>query len=129
MAAKMNLKKISSILQALLYTLAGINHFINVDLYISMSPQFIPAMSYLNLVVGIIEIGLGLAILLLPRYRNWVVGCIILMLIAFFPIHIYHVVMNGIIPNTGFTMPIWAAWIRLFFQFIFIYWAYSIRKS
>ncbi len=121
-------KKISIGLQAILYTGAGVNHFINSNAYIKMIPPYIPLKAEVNILVGIIEIVLGTSLLLLSKKRKLVAIGIILFLIAMIPTHIYHIQMGGNIPGSSFIMPLWAAWVRLALQFVAMAWAWSVRK-
>jgi len=129
MKTKMIFKKVSLWLQALLYTGAGINHFINPDSYIAMIPPYIPFKTEVNMLVGIIELSLGILLILLKKQRKLVVLGIIMLLIAVFPAHVYHLQMGGNIPGFDLVIPVWGAWIRIFLQFLLIAWAWSVRKG
>jgi uncharacterized membrane protein len=128
MKEKQIIKKVSIGLQAFLYSGAGINHFVHTDGYLAMIPPYIPFKPEVNILVGCIEIVLGLSLLLWSKKRKWVVIGIILFLIAVIPAHIYHIQMDGNIPGSSFIMPLWAACTRLALQFVAMAWAWSVRK-
>lgn len=116
------LKKISLFIMALLYVLAGINHFIHAETYLKIMPPWLSYHVLLVAVSGIFEIILGL--LLIPnRTRKLAVWGIIALLIAVFPANIqmaldyYH--SNN--PN------LWIAILRLPIQVILIWWAYIYK--
>jgi uncharacterized membrane protein len=128
MKTKPVFKKISLWLQTLLYSAAGINHFVNPDSYIAMIPPYVPFKTEVNIWVGVIELCLGLSLILFRKQRKLVVIGIIFLLIAVFPAHIYHLQMKGNIPGFDLVIPVWGAWVRIILQFVLIAWAWSIRK-
>lgn len=73
---------------AILYILAGINHFRDAAFYLQMMPPFLPQPEFLILISGGIEIILGLLLFFRKTRRFAAVG-IILLLIAVFPANIY----------------------------------------
>lgn len=108
-------------LQAFLYTLAGIWHFINPHFYakilpppLSKNPKFWVFLS------GIVELILGLG-LLLDTTRVYAAWGIILMLTVFLWVHIYMLT-----PAFKGKLPQWALWLRLILQFMLMYWTYTI---
>jgi uncharacterized membrane protein len=121
------LQKISLWVQALFYIGGGINHFIAVGFYTSSIPAYIPFKPEVNIAAGIVEILLGTGLLLFIKHRKKVVILIILFLLALLPAHIYHLMRGGCLEG-GFCIPIWACWIRIFLQFLLMYWAWSVRK-
>jgi uncharacterized membrane protein len=81
--------KISLGVMALLYVVAGINHFLHPEMYVSIMPRFLPASSYRPLVAvsGIFEAVLGL--MLIPTTtRNIAAWGIVILLIVIFPANI-----------------------------------------
>lgn len=72
---------------ALLYIAAGINHFVNAEMYLRTMPPYLPAHEALVALSGVIEIVLGVALVLRPktRLRVWAAWGIVLLLIAVFP--------------------------------------------
>ena len=56
-------KRISLLLLAAFFILAGINHFVNKKFYVSMMPPYLPAHTALVYVSGIFEILGGIGVL------------------------------------------------------------------
>ncbi len=72
---------------AAVYIVAGLNHFINPGIYLSIMPPLLPQPAMLVYISGICEIIFG--ILLLPLFtRRFAAWCIILLLVAIFPANI-----------------------------------------
>lgn len=110
----------------MLYVVAGINHFINPDFYISIIPPYLPFPNEINTLAGICEI-LFAILLISPKTRKFGAYAIILMLIAFIPSHIYTIQVGGCIPN-GNCVPEWIVWFRLFpIQPLLMAWAWWHR--
>ena len=118
-------KKISLYVMALLYALAGLNHFLNPANYYKIIPPYIGNEILVNNLAGLAELLLA-AMLLLPSLRKLACYGIIAMLIAFVPAHIYMLQANCTGP---FCLPEWLLWIRLLLlQPLLIWWAYNNRK-
>ena len=112
-------KSISLYAMSIFYVLNGVNHFRSTDLYLAIMPPYLPYHLELVYVSVVIEIVLGL-LLLVIKARKWAAWGIILLLIAIFPANIYHLTSGGADLGT----PVWALWVRLPFQLLFIGWAY-----
>lgn len=108
----------SRYIMAVLYILAGINHFVNPKFYLRIIPPSLKYKSLINQVSGAAEITLGLT--LFTEWYSWGAWGIILLLIAVFPANVYHLQQKG----AGMKIPIWALWVRLPLQGVLIYWAY-----
>ncbi len=93
------------------YFVAGVNHFINPEFYLALIPPYLPDYVLINVLSGVIEIGLAIAILL-PRTRKVAAYLIIAMLIAFIPAHIYFIQIGGCVQD-GLCAPEWVGWVRL----------------
>lgn len=116
----------SRTLQSVFYVLAGVNHFRSPVVYQGIIPPYLPDHSLLNILAGISEITLGI-LLMIRVTRLWAAYGIMLMLLAFLPVHIYHIQMNGCLPSLCF--PVWVAWVRLLVVHpLLLYWAWSCRK-
>jgi|AntRauTorckE6833_2_1112554.scaffolds.fasta_scaffold10600_3 uncharacterized membrane protein len=113
----MKSRLISRYLLAVFFILAGINHFISPEVYLSMMPPWLPAQELLNAISGAAEIAGGIGILI-PRTRKAAAIGLILLMIAIFPANI-HVAMNG---WPGMDMPRWILIARLPLQLLFIAW-------
>lgn len=109
---------ISLWIMAILYIIAGINHFVMPRFYISIIPPFLPSPKLINWVSGIAEVVLGIG-LLIPSYSALSAWGVILLLIAVYPANIYHF-MKGWRKKKM----IWVLLLRLPLQFALIWWAY-----
>ena len=117
------LKRISLLIMAILYVMAGINHFIHPETYLKIMPSWLPYQLFLVYLSGIIEIVLGL--LLIPNStRKLAVWGIIALLIAVFPANI-QMAVDYYQSNNPY---LWLAILRLPIQIILIWWAYSYRN-
>lgn len=114
------IQSISLYLMALLYIVAGVNHFRSPKFYIRIIPPILPKPELINWLSGAAEIVLGV-LLLIPSTSSLAAWGVILLLIAVFPANIYHLQARG----AGMKVPIWALWVRLPIQFLLIWWAYS----
>ena len=107
---------------ALIMILGGAMHFINPEMYDPFIPDFLPK----DLVIyasGVLEIMVGIAAMI-PRYRSLGTLGILLLMLAFLPLHIMDVFSDQ--PAIGSHQ---RALIRLPIQFVFILWAWFINKK
>lgn len=117
------LKKISLVILILFYFIAGINHFRNPASYIKIIPSYFPYPEILNLLAGFFEISFGL-LLIFIKTRTIAAWGIILMLLAFLPVHIKMVADAPFLLGNITITPL-IAWIRLIIlQPMLILWAY-----
>ena len=120
-------KKISLWIMIAFYVLAGINHFWHPTPYYALIPDYLPWHHLINITSGAAEIIFGV-LLIISRTRKIAAYSIIAMLIAFIPAHIV-MIQNGWCTGSGFCLPPWATWIRLFpLQFLLIWWAWTNQK-
>ena len=115
-------KKISLALLVLFYLAAGLNHFLSPSGYIAIIPHYLPWPHTLNILAGCFEMLFGCA-LLYKKTRPYAAIGIILMLLAFLPVHI---AMIGEAPLKlgNLTVTPMIAWIRLVvLQPLLILWA------
>ena len=120
-------KRISKVLIPILYIGAGINHFWHPEGYYTIIPDYLPNHYLINILAGIAEIILGI-LFLFARTRIRAAYGIIAMLVAFIPAHVV-MIQNGFCLRTGYCLPEWALWFRLFpLQFILMWWAWKCRK-
>ena len=115
----MKMKEYSLYIMAVLYILAGANHFVNPKLYLRIIPPYIPWHKAMNYISGAAEIFLGL-LLLCPPLSTLAARGIIVLLIAIFPANVYHITSAK--PGKG--IPIWALYLRIPLQGVFILWAW-----
>lgn len=116
------LKRISLVVMASFYILAGVNHFAHPDFYMPMMPPYVPwhrSMVYLS---GLAEVLLGIGVLV-PRTRQMAAWGLIALLIAILPANL-HVALNDV-PLFGAEkgLGMWN-WVRLPFQAVLIAWAW-----
>ena len=120
-------KKISFILIPVFYIAAGINHFRSPDSYYKIIPEYLPYPVFINLFSGIAEIVLGL-FFIFSKTRTIAAYGIIALLVAFIPAHIV-MIQNGFCLSSGYCLPAWATWVRLFpLQFLLMIWVWKYRK-
>ena len=102
-----------------LYIVAGLFHFVKPKMYEAIIPPYLPSHRALVLISGFFEVAFG-AGLLFVETRSLSAWGIILMLLAFLPVHIY------MLQSEKFRkIPRWALWVRIPLQFLLIYWAYQ----
>lgn len=121
-------KKISLVIQVIFYLAAGINHFRSPGGYLAIIPGWLPWHHLINILAGCFEITFAV-LLIFPLTRRIAAIGIILMLIAFLPVHI---AMIGHAPLKlgSITVTPFMAWIRLvIFQPLLMYWAWLYFKK
>ena len=104
---------------AILYILAGLNHFRSPRMYQRIIPPALPSPKALNLLSGFAEVVLGIA-LAIPALSSFAAWGIIVLLTAVFPANIYMAVSE----KASFGLPKWVLWLRVPLQFALIYWAW-----
>ncbi len=110
------------------FIFAGAYHFINPAIYLPLIPEYLPAPLLLNLIVGLIEFGLGV-LLFVPGFRKIACYGIIAVLILLIPSHIYFIQMGSCVPN-GLCIAPWFAWVRLLLgQPLFVLWAWQVSHK
>jgi len=108
---------------AVVYIIAGINHFIHPDIYKQIVPLWLNWQVQLVFLSGICEVLFGL--LLIPlNTRHIAARAIICLLIALFPANI-QMMLNYLHNHERF---LWVAILRLPLQFVLIWWAYLFTK-
>jgi uncharacterized membrane protein len=118
------MKKLSLYLMALLYVLAGINHFLNLHFYEAIMPVYVGYHTFLIYLSGVCEIVLGL--LLLPIFTRKIAAIlIIIMLVVFLWLHIQMLV--DFCKNND--KHLWIAILRIPLQFVLIWWAYTFTRQ
>ena len=109
---------------SIFYVIIGISHFFFSELYMQIIPPVIPFKLALVYISGFLEILFG-SLLIFKRVRFIISWLIILFLIAVFPANIYLAVTNG----QALNISPYIAWLRLPFQFAFIFIAYWHSKD
>jgi uncharacterized membrane protein len=118
-----NTKTVMKYLLAFLFVAAGINHFIQPDLYLKIMPPYLPWPLFLQYLAGFFEIFLGVLVLI-PRYSRMAAWGLIALLIAVFPANI-HMALN---PEKYPEASPFFWWLRLPLQFVIIAWAWWYTK-
>ena len=116
------MKKFLFYLMVLLYIAAGVNHFINPQVYLRIMPRPFPYPLEVVYLSGVLEAGFAIG-LLFEATRRWSAWGLILLLIAVFPANI-----NMAIHHAEFPVPMFFHYIRIPLQFVLIYWAYLYTK-
>lgn len=92
---------------------AGVSHFAAHASFLQQLPTWLPARSWIVWVTGVMEVGLGLALLVPTRHRRAVGWALAAFLVAVFPGNVYQAVSGtdafGLDTAT-------ARWVRLAFQ-------------
>ena len=115
-------KLILTFLFGIFIFVAGVNHFIKPEVFFPFIPDILPEAGT-NYVAGILEIMVGVGVFI-PRFRSWATLGILVMMLAFLPIHIIDVFKEK--PAIGSHQ---IALIRLPLQFVLILWAWLIHKK
>jgi uncharacterized membrane protein len=105
-------------LMAILYIVAGINHFWHPQLYLRIIPHFLPYHDAINTASGIAEI--LIVVLLFPKItRSIAAWALVFLLVIIFPANIQMAVdyAKENHPQT------WAAYLRLPLQALLVWWA------
>jgi uncharacterized membrane protein len=108
---------------AAFYIFAGYSHFKSPKFFLRITPKWVPAPEKVNILVGAIEVLLGVLVII-PATRDYGVWGIIALLIAVFPANVYHfqkALSKG--------KMIWQTALRLPFQALLIWWAYSFLST
>ncbi len=101
----------------------GVDHFVNPDFYLNIMPPYLPMHLEAVYISGVFEI-LGGVCVLIPQLRRFSAWGLIALLIAVYPANIYMAMSPEAFPD----IPVTLLYIRLLFQFIFIYWAYAVTR-
>ena len=112
-------KRILLYVMAVIYVLAGLNHFHNPAFYLRIMPPYLPLHLELVYASGAAEVLLGV-LLVIPRTRRLAAWGVIALLVAVFPANIHMLVNSELYPE----IPEFALWVRVKLQFMLISWAF-----
>jgi uncharacterized membrane protein len=113
--------KVSIILLAVFFTIAGAYHFISPETYRPLMPEYLPWPMALIYLSGAAEMIGGIGICF-PKWR-WLAGWwLIAVLVAVFPANIH--MLTHRVPLGGNEVPLWIFWARLPLQAVMIVWVY-----
>ena len=101
----------------------GVDHFVNPDFYLNIMPDYLPLHLEAVYISGFFEV-LGGVCVLIPRLRAAAGWGLVALLIAVYPANIHMALNPELFPEIAVSL----LYIRLLFQFIFIYWAYSATR-
>lgn len=116
------MKKIALYGFSLFFIAAGIAHFTLESFFLTGMPDWTPfplAIIYLS---GVMEILLAIG-LLVKKTRRMSGIFIAIFLVFIFPVNIY----MALTPE-NFSLPAYVSWLRLPFQFLFIWWVLKVSK-
>ncbi len=117
------LKKAGLVVLIVFYLIAGANHFRDPSSYFKIIPDYLPFPGILNLLAGFFEISFAI-LLIFVKTRAFAAWGIILLLIAFLPVHI-NMVGDAPVQLGNLTVTPIIAWIRLIIlQPLLILWAW-----
>lgn len=106
-------------LMGFMYIFAGSFHFLKPGMYLRIMPRYLPAHKMLVYLSGFVEIILG-GLVCIPVTKDLAIMGIILMLLAFLPVHFYMLSSE----KAGAGIPQWVLILRLPLQFLLIWWAW-----
>jgi uncharacterized membrane protein len=97
---------------------AGIGHLAAPEPFLAHLPGWVPAPGLVIAASGVVEIGLGLALLLTRSLRRWVGIALAVFLVTVFPANVYVAVAGiDVVGQPGGVYP----WLRLGFQPLFVW--------
>lgn len=108
-------------LLAVFFIGAGLNHFRDPAVYLSMMPPWIPWPELLQKIAGAAEISGGIGVLI-PRFRRAAAWGLLALLLAIFPANL-HLALNGW-PAAPTPIAGWILWARLPLQLVFGAWVW-----
>ena len=102
---------------------AGVGHFVNPDFYLSIMPPAFPLHPASVYISGFFEV-LGGVCVLIPRLRKIAGWGLVALLVAVYPANIYMAITPEVFPDIHVAL----LYVRLVFQFLFFYWAFSVTR-
>ena len=102
-------------LYGILFTLAGVNHFVHTDFYVGIMPPYLPWHVALVYVSGVCEIVLGV-MLLCRRFERIAAWGMIALIVAVTPANVHMALNADLYPQYSPT----ALWVRLPLQLVLI---------
>jgi uncharacterized membrane protein len=122
-SSRISPKRISLYAMVMFYIAAGINHVLYPEFYYKIMPPWLGWHHTIILISGLIEVLLAL-LLLRTRTRRFAAYCILVFLVAVFPANVQMAINYYYQNEPG----LWLALIRLPFQIVLIWWAYTHSK-
>ena len=122
------IKKISLVILIIFYLLAGANHFYNPASYYRLIPPYLPWPKTINLLAGFFELWFAI-MLIFNKTRKLAAWGIVLMLLAFLPVHI-SMIGDAPLKLGNLTVTPLIAWVRLvLLQPLLILWAWWYTRD
>lgn len=113
--------RIVCLVSGLFFVSGGAMHFLYPDFYLAISGGFLPGMIWWIYISGVAELLTGI-LFLLPATRRWGAFLALCLMLAFLPLHIWHLWTD--------IMPLWAAFLRLAVQIVLIlFFSYLYRTT
>ena len=101
----------------------GIHHFVNPGFYLSIMPPAFPLHTEAVYISGFFEVVGGVCVLI-PRLRKIAGWGLVALLVAVYPANIYMAITPEAFPDIHVSL----LYVRLAFQFVFFYWAFSVTQ-
>jgi len=101
----------------------GVDHFVNPEFYLSIMPPAFPLHLEAVYISGFFEVLGGVGVLI-PRLRKIAGWGLVALLVAVYPANIYMAITPGAFPEASVAL----LYVRLVFQFLFFYWAFSVTR-
>ena len=116
----------SRVIWSSMLVLAAIAHFLAHDAFAAYYPSYLPLRDAAITCTAFVEV--GLAILLWTRRQRlaWILVCVLM--VIYFPVHLYVVTDHASIVNPPYFIPLWMAWARLFMQGGLIVWTGHLAR-
>ena len=118
------IKHASRYVCGVVYIVAGMNHFLRSEFYVSIMPPYLPWHLALVYVSGLAEVALG-GLLLVDRFSAIAGWGLIALLIAVFPANV-HMALHPELYSRALPS---ALWLRLPLQGLLILWAYWYTRT
>ncbi len=104
----------------------GLGHFLGLNSFIRVVPDYIPFPSLVIYLTGFFEIFGGIG-LLLPFISRTVAILLLFLFAAVFPSNLHMAIHN--LPTAGFFVPSWILWAKIPIQLVLIGWAIWMVQS
>ena len=119
-------KRVALVVLGVAMVAVGVDHWVNPAPFERIVPPYLPSPHALVQISGLFEVLGGVGVLV-PRTRRFAAWGLVALYIAVFPANI-HMAMDHIQLTPDGTFPVWAMWLRLPFQALFIAWAYWMTR-
>jgi uncharacterized membrane protein len=117
-------KFVTRYLLGTLFVAAGINHFVNTAMYVSIMPPYLPWHLELVYISGVAEMGLGF-LLLFNRFAVVASWGLIALCVAVLPANVHMAMHAELYPS----LPASGLWLRLPAQGLLIAWAWWYTRK